>query len=154
MFTVYLAGPITGLTYNGTVEWRQEAIDTFKQYNIQGLSPMRAKEYLAGNNDIIGDSYEDTVLSSQRGIYARDKFDCHRCDLVLVNMLGAKKVSIGTVMEIAWAASNNTPIVLVMEKEGNIHEHSMLKEACPFRVDNLKEALRTTLAILAPGPKA
>lgn len=155
MYTVYLAGPITGLSYNGTTEWRQFAIDILKQYNIQGLSPMRAKEFLKDRVTIEDTpELEDHVLSSQRGIYARDKFDCHRADLLIVNMLGAKKVSIGTVMEIAWAAAVNTPIVLVMEDSGNIHQHMMLAEACPFRVNNLEEALRVTLAILAPGPNA
>lgn len=150
---VYLAGPITGLTYNGTTEWRQQAIDYLKNFGIQGLSPMRHKDYLL-HETTIGDAYEDTVLSSQRGIYARDKFDCHRADAVLVNLLGAKRVSIGTVMEIAWAAANDTPVILVIEKEGNIHEHSMIREACPFRVETLDEALSVLVALLAPSHKA
>ncbi len=149
---VYLAGPITGLSYNGTTEWRQQAIDHLKDFSIRGLSPMRHKEYLIGES-AISDSYA-SCLSSQRGIYARDRFDCHRADLVLVNLLGATRVSIGTVMEIAWAAQNNTPIVLVMEDSDNIHEHSMLREACPFRVNNLQEGLDLTVAILAPSHKA
>lgn len=151
MYTVYLAGPITGLTYDGCVDWRQNAIEELAKHNIQGLSPMRAKEFLK-NKATIEDTpdLEDQVLSSQRGIYGRDKFDCHRADLLIVNMLGAKKVSIGTVMEIAWAAAINTPIVLVMEEEGNIHQHMMLAEACPFRVTTLHDALRVTVAILAP----
>ncbi len=153
MNTVYLAGPITGLSYNGTTEWRQQAMDALSVMGIQGLSPMRHKDYLL-NVTTIEDSYESSVMSSQRGIYARDKFDCHRADLVLVNLLGAKKVSIGTVMEIAWAAANDVPVVLVMEAEGNIHEHAMLREACPFRVTTLDAALQVTVAILAPNLKA
>ena len=150
---VYLAGPITGLSFDQTIDWRQTAIDHLKQFGIQGLSPLRSKDYLLGQTTV-ADSYEDKVLSSQRGIYARDRFDCHRADAVLVNLLGAKRVSIGTVMEIAWAAQNNTPVVLVIEKEGNIHEHSMLREACPFRVDNLDDALFVITALLAPTDKA
>jgi nucleoside 2-deoxyribosyltransferase len=151
MQSVYLAGPITGLTYGGCVDWREHAIKELARDNIQGISPMRAKEFLK-NHVTIEDTpdLEDQVLSSQRGIYARDKFDCHRADLLIVNMLDAKKVSIGTVMEIAWAAAINTPIVLVMEEIGNIHQHMMLAEACPFRVTNLRDALRVTVAILAP----
>lgn len=150
---VYLAGPITGLSYEGCIDWRQQAIDHLKHFGIQSLSPLRSKDYLLGETTV-ADSYDDKVLSSQRGIYARDKFDCFRADAVLVNMLGAKRVSIGTVMEIAWAAGKGTPIVLVMEKEGNIHEHSMLREACPFRVDNLDQALFVVTALLAPSYKA
>lgn len=153
---VYLAGPITGLSYEGCTDWRQKAIEHLGAFGIQGLSPLRGKEYLKHETDI-SDNYDHSetaliaAMSGQRGIYARDKFDCHRADIVLVNMLGAKRVSIGTVMEIAWAASNNIPVVLIMEAEGNIHEHSMLREACAFRVDNLDDGLHITVAILAPG---
>ena len=156
---VYLAGPITGLSYEGCTDWRQTAIDHLKQFGIQGLSPLRGKDYLKSvvNIEDNYDTHENDlaqVLSGQRGIYARDRFDCHRADAVLVNMLGAKRVSIGTVMEIAWAAQNNTPVVLIMEKEGNIHEHSMLREACPFRVDNLEDALYVLTSLLAPSLNA
>ncbi len=155
---VYLAGPITGLSYAGCTDWREEAITHLGKFGIQGLSPLRGKEYLQ-NEKSISDNYDEgldgqskliATMSGQRGIYARDKFDCERADLVLVNMLGAQRVSIGTVMEIAWASGVGTPIVLVMEEQGNIHEHSMLREACAFRVDNLKDALHVTTAILAP----
>jgi hypothetical protein len=33
----------------------------------------------------------------------RDRFDATRCDVLLVNLLGAERVSIGTMMEVAWA---------------------------------------------------
>lgn len=143
---VYLAGPITGLSYDNCVDWRNQAIEHFKDFGIKGISPLRGKSYLQ-NETSVADHYDENIhpiaaaMSSQRGIYARDKFDCLRADIVLVNMLGAKRVSIGTVMEIAWAAQNNTPIVLVMEDQGNPHEHSMLREACAFRVNNLEDAL-------------
>jgi nucleoside 2-deoxyribosyltransferase len=158
---VYLAGPITGLSYSGCTDWREYAIAALDKNGIQGLSPLRGKEYLKDETSI-SDNYNDgvrsneslgrlaSVMSSQRGIYYRDKFDCERADFVIVNMLGAERVSIGTVMEIAWAAAAKTPIVLIMEKDGNIHEHSMLREACAFRVDNLDDALHVTTAVLAP----
>src|SRR5688572_5234242 len=127
MKTVYLAGPITGLSYGGCVEWRDYAIEELKKFNIKGLSPMRNKEYLK-NEQNISHSYESSVMSCSRGIFTRDRFDCLTCDLILVNLLGATKVSIGTVMEIAWADSRKTPIILVIEKENNIHEHAMIRE--------------------------
>lgn len=159
---VYLAGPITGLTYGNCTDWRQQAISSLADVGIDGLSPMRGKEYLK-NRSVIADSYEKgvgSVLSGQRGIFARDRNDCMRADLVLVNMLGATRVSIGTVMEIAWADSNKTPIVLIMEEgdprvdKYNIHEHAMLREACPFRVTTLEDALDVTKIILLPSVKA
>src|SRR5271156_4812617 len=153
MMKVYLAGPITGLSYDGCTDWREHAIAVLAQNGIQGLSPMRGKEYLS-TEKIVGDNYGHhenpiaAIMSSQRGIYARDKFDCHRSDALIVNMLDARRVSIGTVMEIAWASGANVPLILIMEKEGNIHEHSMLREACPWRCETLEQALHICVAML------
>ena len=107
---------------------------------------MRWKQYLLEETQV-QDQYEESVLSCQRGIFARDSWDTRRCDALLVNVLGADRVSIGTVMEIAWANAWNKPIVLVMEKEGNIHEHAMLREACPFRVETLQEGIDVLAAL-------
>ena len=146
--SVYLAGPITGLSYEGTTDWRQSVKDQLEP-DIAAFSPMRAKHYLLGKTTI-ADTHDEYVLSTQRGIYTRDMNDCRNRDALLVNLLGAKTVSIGTVMEIAWGAAFNKPIIVVMERNGNIHEHAMLREACPLRVETLEEAIETTRALLLP----
>ncbi|MGX1098896.1 nucleoside 2-deoxyribosyltransferase [Amorphus sp. MBR-141] len=152
-FLTYLAGPITGLSYEGATDWRSYASERLHKQSkgwIFPLSPLRAKDYLAGERSI-ADHYEQHVLSSQRGIYHRDLFDCRRSDLVLANLIGAKRVSIGTVMEIAWAAGQGTPVVLAME-DGNPHEHSMLREAAGWRVSTLADAVDVACSVLCPGP--
>lgn len=147
-FLVYLAGPITGVSYGNSTDWRQTVIDCLPE-GIYGLSPLRRKDYLK-NETTLQHTY-DWPLSTQRGIYARDRYDCTRADAILVNLLGAERVSIGTVMEIAWAADNNIPVILMMEKEGNVHDHPMIREACPFIVDDLKEAVTVLEALLLPS---
>ena len=160
MKTVYLAGPITGCSYEGCVDWREYAIKELAAVGITGLSPMRAKDYLKSES-IVGDSYEDTVLSSSRGIITRDRWDTTRSDIILANFLGAEQVSIGTVMEIAWADLARVPIIMAIEpseleatgpapSQGNVHEHSMLREAAGFRVETLEEGLNVAKAILLP----
>lgn len=143
--TAYLAGPITGLNYEGATSWREE-FETAVGDDIECLSPMRGKQYLLQKTNI-ADEYNDIVLSSQRAIFCRDMWDCNRCDILVVNLLEAKKVSIGTVMEIAWAAQLKKPIVLIMEKEGNPHEHAMVREACAFRVEKVADAIKLVKTI-------
>lgn len=109
---------------------------------------MRGKEYLSSEPTITG-SYEEHVLSCQRGIVARDYFDCRRADLIVVNFLGAKRVSIGTVMEIAWAHAHRVPVVLVMEESDNPNDHCMLRECCSYRVSTLYQAFKICVAVLA-----
>ncbi len=146
MRTVYLAGAITGESFAGATDWR-EYVKTKLNPGIAGLSPLRAKDYLKSETEI-GDSYEDTPLSSSRGIMTRDFFDCQNCDIVLANLLDTKKVSIGTVMEIAWAYAFNKPLILVLEHEGNVHEHAMIREATGFRVDTVDKAISVANAVL------
>jgi nucleoside 2-deoxyribosyltransferase len=150
MKTVYLAGPITGLDYEGATDWRYAATRLLAP-EIKALSPMRGKEYLSHVKEFTmdGDRYSPfSVMSSNRGIMTRDRWDATRCDVLLVNLLGAKRVSIGTVMEIAWADAVRTPIVCIMEPEGNPHEHGMILEAIGFRVPGLEEALHIIKAML------
>lgn len=142
---IYLAGPITGLTYSGCTDWREHFLQNAPE-GLVGLSPMRSKQYLLQETQV-QDQYEDSVLSCQRGIFARDSWDCRNCDAILINLLGAERVSIGTVMEIAWGHAFHKPMVLVMEKENNIHEHAMLREACPYRVETMEEAYEVLAAL-------
>jgi nucleoside 2-deoxyribosyltransferase len=146
MKSVYLAGPITGCTYQGCTDWRKKAIERLKEFDIEGLDPMRAKSYLEAFVEM-GNEYNHP-LSSARGIMTRDHWDCTRCDIVLVNFIGAKTVSIGTVMEVAWAWDNQIPVVMAIEESGNPHHHAMINEATGFRVQTLEEAIETVIAIL------
>lgn len=150
-FKVYLAGPITGESWDEANDWREDfirrTIDSYPQ--LVGYSPLRYKTYLR-NETKIHHSYEETVFSSQRGIFARDFNDVLTADLVFVNLLNTKIISVGTIMEIAWAHAFNIPRVVVMEKENNIHEHPMLREACSFRVETFDEGFEVVAKILLP----
>lgn len=148
---VYLAGPIGGLDYAGAVNWRLRVRDELNEHGIKAYSPMRAKEYLSHVESFAKDCTPygaHNALSSNRGITTRDRWDATRCDMLFVNLLAAKTVSIGTVMEIAWADLERIPIVLAMEREGNLHQHGMIMESIGFWVPTLDEAIDITKAIL------
>lgn len=154
---VYLAGPITGLSFAGCTDWREHARNELAAVGIDGFSPMRAKDALKHLPILSGTGEEYahlTVLATQRGVMTCDRFDCTRCDVLLVNLLGAKAVSIGTVMEIAWADAERIPIVCAMEETGNVHEHMMVREALGYRLPTIEDALNTVKAILLPMARA
>lgn len=146
---VYLAGPITGLSYGGTTEWRDNVSLQLSKHGIVGVSPMRFKKNLK-DEKAIGDSYEKKPLASQRGITTRDRFDVTRADLILFNLLGAKTVSIGTMIEIGWGDMLRKPLVFAMEPD-NMHSHAMLRDCAGFIVPTLEEAVEITVAILSEG---
>lgn len=147
MYLAYLAGPITGLSFGESVDWR-EKFSLLVAPKVQGLSPMRCKDYLKDEAKI-AHSYP-TPLSCPKAIISRDFNDCKRCDILVANFLGSDKVSIGTTMEIAWAYSFRIPIILIMEKDLNPHEHPMIREAAGFYAETVKDAANMTKAILLP----
>jgi len=150
--TVYLAGPIAGLGYDAATDWREQATQSLAEVGVKALSPMRAKEFLKGVASFSATCVDEggiSPLSTGRAVMTRDRFDATRCDVMLVNFLGAERVSIGTVMEIAWADLCRTPVVLVAEPE-NVHaQHAMLNEAIGFRAETLEEGLAIVKAILS-----
>lgn len=144
---VYLAGPITGLSYKDCLSWREHVARKFPP-NIICLNPLRGKKYLVGETNI-GGNYDFHPLSTPQGIDCRDRNDVTRSDLVFVNFLGATDVSIGTVMEVAWADILRKPTIIVME-EDNIHYHKMIRGAAGFVVSDIDQAIQITLTILLP----
>jgi len=148
MYKIYLAGPIGGCDYAECTTWRKDWIEYFYcRYDAECISPMRDKEYLEDDECIDSVEYTDP-LSCPKGVYARDRWDALRCDLLVVNLLGARKPSLGSVMEIAWADAVGTPIIVIMEDEGNVHEHILINEACGFRVDTVDKARLLAASIL------
>jgi nucleoside 2-deoxyribosyltransferase len=97
---VYLAGPITGLTHGEATNWRKNMAYFLTRMGHTAVSPMRGKDYLVNDGLPIESAYEAIPMSSAKGIYGRDSFDVAHCDILFVNLIGAKQVSIGTVMEI------------------------------------------------------
>ena len=175
--TVYLAGPITGLTYgNARHGWRKEFALMLSPHIIP-LSPMRGKDTLMGINEMQGDPdmYPSNALCAPSGIIARDHNDVRTCDVVVACFLGAKdKASIGTAVEFGWADAYRKPLIMVVEddpnlpitdadgittsltgaglvKERNIHLHAFLTEIAGYRTNNLEEAAQIVKCLLTPG---
>lgn len=152
--TVYLAGPISGLTYHEATDWRNAVTAELAACGIKCLDPMRAAVHLRNTAGVLGDceiipGHKPAVeaMSTPKGVVARDKFDATRCDVLLVNLLGAKKVSIGTCVEIGWANALNIPIIVVMEA-GNIHNHAFIRESASFITESLSDSVYIVKAIL------
>jgi nucleoside 2-deoxyribosyltransferase len=156
MFKVYLSGPISGLDYESAVSWTTYAETQLEwdgssyKSGIVGYKPLRGKEFLKDHENLSAMGYETTPLSTAKGIFNRDRYDVMSCDAMLVNLLGAKRVSIGTMFEMAWAHAWSKPIVLVMENEGNFHEHCFVTESITYRTDNLDAGIALVKSILLP----
>jgi nucleoside 2-deoxyribosyltransferase len=148
---VYLAGPLTGVKYKNVLPWRETAtahLDDVSNGLIKSYSPLRGADFI--EPDAPMQNVYKNFLGTQRSITYLDRHDVFSADLVLANMLLAEKASIGTVMELAWANARDIPIVLIMEAGGNPHDHGMIREICPMRVQTLEEGLLLVTRILLP----
>jgi len=143
---VYLAGPITGLSFGEATSWRDWAKLQLAAVGVLGLSPLRYKDYLKDESSL-QDVYANHVLSTQKGITTRDRWDCQRSEVVWVNLLGAERVSIGTCIEFGWADAARVPIVTTMEPE-NIHDHAMVREVSGYIIPTIEESFATVRALL------
>lgn len=145
---LYLGGPISGLTYGDCTSWR-DYVQKKLPPHIIAISPMRAKQYLDDGKIITG-SYEQTPLSSEKGITARDRFDVMRAHAVLFNFLGATAASIGSCIEVGWADAFRKPVIMAIEDEKNVHDYPMIRDIAGFRLKTLEEAINVAIALLSP----
>lgn len=150
MTQVYLAGPITSLTFGEAQNWRDYAIEKLQAHGIKGISPLRGQQHLVryGELSATGDgTYAEHALTTAKAITTRDRYDCQRADVVLMNLLGATRVSIGTMIEAGWADSVRVPLIVVIEDD-NVHQHALLREIAGYVVNDLDAAIGVAISIL------
>jgi nucleoside 2-deoxyribosyltransferase len=145
---VYLAGPITGISWGEATNWRDGVKAELAKHGLRGFSPLRGKEYLSNEKEI-DPWYNDKPMSAPKGLVTRDRFDVRTSDVIIANFLGAERVSIGTCMEVAWADVYNTPVIAVMEPD-NVHVHAFIMEMCGYIVPDLDEAVDIAVRMLTP----
>lgn len=156
MKSVYLAGPITGCSYGECVDWREYAIEQFSPV-VKAFSPMRAKEFLKEYATLPATDYEyvtkkyDSPFINDYQIVTRDRNDVLTCDAVLMNLLDAPQISIGTMVELGWADAFRKPVILVWDHEKNKHYHGFVKALAPVQVTSLEDGIKAMKILLGAG---
>jgi nucleoside 2-deoxyribosyltransferase len=146
---IYLAGPITGTSVTPGQDWRVDCAKRFAPA-IDTLSPARQAMETIDESGEPTDAQRLRLIVHGRGVAARDRLDVMRCDLVLVNLVGAPRISIGSVGEIFWADAFRKPVVLVREP-GNVHTHAMLDALVGWIVPELDEAIELAKTLILPS---
>ena len=157
---VYLAGPISGLTYNAADGWRTdpEFILTLRHMGFEALSPLEGYEDLS-----VDDSELDPWFETRNGSTAApftavqdDLRMIRECDAVIANLLGATRPSIGTMAEMGYAHALDKPIVVVMSEKrfDDPHDHPFVYSLASEIVSTLNAAavgLPNLLGMGMPG---
>lgn len=140
---VYLAGPIKGKTIEESSRWREDMEERLDDLGVVTYNPLKfiPKEAISPETILSDAPGIEGVIHTKDSIYKRDFYNMKDSTIVLANLLGAGQVSIGTMVELGWASWKGLPIIVVMEKEGNPHQHVFVSGAASFLVDNLDDAV-------------
>jgi len=147
MNRVYLAGPMTGLTYLEASVWRNWTSRRLAEFDIGCFNPFRGIPESEFDNSPTGDKTAKNIFATQRGIVSRDFADVIRSDVVLANLRGARKHTIGTCFEMAWAYLARIPLVVVMEEDGSVFDHPFVREAANWIVRDLETAVEVICSL-------
>ena len=150
---IYLAGPITDLTYDeARYGWRQEFASLMPEH-IHCNSPMRGKEMLKNFGVLTsGKGYPDDAMTSSEGITSRDFNDVRTCDAMIACFLeSGGRLSGGTFMEYGFAHALQKPIIGIGPANDPNLQHLMAQRVLGWQVSTLEEASNIVTLLLTPG---
>ena len=136
--TAYLAGPMAGLGYASAATWREKVTEGLQDV-CECLSPLRGE--MLSNGVYSATATDSSAFNTQNAIIGRDRFDCCNSDLIFMNLLGAKKVSIGTTVELALADASRKPVIVCMEASGNPHDSIHVRGLATYLVEDLDSGI-------------
>ncbi len=142
--TVYLSGPISGLTDVEACRYRNRISALLADYGLDSLDPMRGDYHVPG--EVIG-NFVNVGHHDNKAIVMRDRHDVFNCDLMIADLSNATKVSIGTMVEFGWADSRRVPIITVM-RDGNPHNHAFVEQLSTYVVDDVETAVHLAATLL------
>lgn len=145
MNSIYLGGPIGGLSTEEARAWRFRVRKEFAWHGIKCYDPCD----------------DDSELHPKRHIVNRDKFFIKKSDLILMNMtfyhpqedplVQAAIPCIGSLCEIGMAYAYDKPVVLILpvvKKYRDMLNHSFINEICVWQCENLEDGIKYVKQIL------
>lgn len=152
--TVYLSGPITGLTYDtARYGWRQTFAGMLEE-GITVLSPMRHEGHLAEMRGVPIEpgNLPDGLFSQSRMIVDKDFLDIRTADVVVVNLRMAKIPSQGTLIEYGYAAAFGKPIITIaLPDDLLLHKSPFIPVLSTAIVSTQEEAAAIVNSLLSEG---
>jgi nucleoside 2-deoxyribosyltransferase len=132
--TVYLAGPIEGISLEEATKWRETATSFFLHNNIRVLDPTRRKKF----HD------QPYSLNLAKKIVKMDIDDIREASVVLMNLKDrGKGKAWGTICELMIAQGQLKTIIVVLEEGFN---HPFIDCFATEVHHTLEDAMEATLA--------
>lgn len=150
---IYLSGPITGTSaredsWRATVQRKLPQSFTFFDPSLQSAD--RTIGYLQSLTPA------EDLERFRHGKFAadRNRHQIAKSDVLLCNLLHTKdRVSIGSIGEIHWANAFNVPIIVIRERQGNIHDHAIVNAIASELCFTVDDACRVLVGMFNKGRK-
>jgi len=142
--TVYLAGPIGGLSKQDATGWRNTVSEELDQHNIRGISPLRCEPPNQGSIYATLGQPDDPMFGSAAAIGAKNEFDVRTCDMILAYL---PTVSVGTIIEIGWGKALNKPVIVVSPNL-TLQSHPDIIQSASWILTHLDEAVEVIIGVL------
>lgn len=141
--SVYCAHPISGLKWDEVVNYYNTIKTKLTEIGFHVFQPMTGKGEMrtqvserfkpAGFNAV-------NPMCTNHAIFERDKWMVQNCDVLYLDLKGCQGISIGCMMELAWASWAGKYTVVVMDEVG-IHKHAFVLEAADIVFEDEERAL-------------
>jgi nucleoside 2-deoxyribosyltransferase len=136
---IYLVHQISGLTKKQVSDYYEDLIKYCKHLGYIVLFPMDLRE-------------SNSPATGNHTIFQTDRWFVQSADVVYASFVGCTRISIGSMMELAWASFLGKHVVVAMESQ-NPHHHAFVLEAASVVFGTEKEA-KTHLKTLIKGIEA
>jgi hypothetical protein len=139
---VYLVHPISGLTPDEVLGYYRDTSNFARLIGLQVLQPMVGKGEFRPDKEYksnIDPAVHVNPIVGNHAIFTRDQWMVRQADIIFADFTGAKSVSIGSTMELAWGNILGKHVVVVMEKE-NPHRHAFVLESASVVFETVSEA--------------
>lgn len=147
MKTVYLAGPIDGMTFGAANDWRKYVHDKLVPHGIIGVSPLRCEPLPEGEEKYKA-GYTCPKFGTAKAIGSKNIHDVRNCDITLAFLPGPRSsVSLGTICELAGAHFINKQTVMVSD-DPYVMSHPVIDAMSGWKLENMDDAIEVIVGVL------
>lgn len=137
---VYLAGPVAGKTWEEAMGWRRQAAMELEIAGFMPVLPLENEKALAGRGPLSALGEPDVPGCTAQDVFADDVDLLDGCHAIVANLVGASRVSIGTVWELGFAWGQGQLCIAILGAE-DLHAHAFIHQSC-ICVGSFAEAVR------------
>jgi hypothetical protein len=138
MLAIYCVHPISGCSADEVFDYYDKTKIDLTDAGYDVFVPMYGKNNLRTELEFKAEGYKDNPLTTNHAIF--NQWMVKQADILYANFIGATRVSIGSMFELAWGSDNDKQVIIVMEKD-NIHRHAFVLESGTIVFETTEEAM-------------